>query len=302
MDVLKVLKENLNCSEILTNESMAEHTSFRTGGKADIFIKAGSAEDIIKAVKIFNENGIKKVYIWGKGSNILVTDKGIRGAVIQLSGFTDIKLIGETEIYAESGVSLSSAAAFACENSLADFEFASGIPGSLGGGIFMNAGAYGGEIKDVLVSVKAINPKGEIIDLAADELDLGYRTSSIEKRGLIILSGVIKLKKGNKDEILAYTADLNGRRRDKQPLNYPSAGSTFKRPEGNFAGKLIEESGLKGFCIGGAQVSEKHAGFIVNKNKASAEDIIKLMDYCIEKVYADTGVRLEPEVRIIGER
>lgn len=301
MDVLKVLKENLNCSEILTNESMAEHTSFRTGGKADIFIKAGSAEDIIKAVKIFNENGIK-IYIWGKGSNILVTDKGIRGAVIQLSGFTDIKLIGETEIYAESGVSLSSAATFACENSLAGFEFASGIPGSLGGGIFMNAGAYGGEIKDVLVSVKAINPKGEIIDLAADELDLGYRTSSVEKKGLIILSGVIKLKKGNKDEISAYTAVLNGRRRDKQPLNYPSAGSTFKRPEGNFAGKLIEESGLKGFCIGGAQVSEKHAGFIVNKNKASAEDIIKLMDYCIEKVYADTGVRLEPEVRIIGEK
>lgn len=301
MDALKVLKENLNCSEILINESMGEHTSFRTGGKADIFIKAGSAEDIIKAVKIFDENGTE-FYIWGKGSNILVTDKGIRGAVIQLSGFADIKLLSDTEIHAGSGASLLSIAAFACENSLAGFEFASGIPGSLGGGIFMNAGAYGGEIKDVLVRVKAIDAKGKIIDLAAEELDLGYRKSSVEEKGLIILNGIIKLKNGNKDEISAYMADLNGRRRDKQPLNYPSAGSTFKRPEGNFAGKLIEDSGLKGFCIGGAQVSEKHAGFIVNKNKASSEDIIKLMDYCIEKVYADTGVRLEPEVRIIGER
>lgn len=302
MDVLKVLREKLKCSEIYESEPMTNHTSFRTGGNADIFIKTGCEEDVISALKIFKESGLE-FYIWGRGSNLLVTDKGIRGAAVQLGdSFSGIRIINDTEIYAGAGAPLSAIAALACENSLGGFEFASGIPGSFGGGIFMNAGAYGGEIKDVLVSVRAIDYEGNILLIPAEELELGYRKSNIEKKKLIIIGGVIRLYKEDKNRISEHMAELNEKRRDKQPLNYPSAGSTFKRPEGNFAGKLIEDSGLKGYSVGGAQVSEKHAGFIVNKGGATSGDIIDLINYCIEKVYTDTGIRLEPEVRIVGER
>ncbi len=291
----------LKNSVVKENVPMSEHTTFKTGGNADIFVWANCHEDILTAVEHFKENNVPYMII-GKGSNLLVSDKGIRGAVIKLGeGLEEIALNGN-EIYADAGASMSAVSNFAMENSLAGFEFASGIPGSFGGGIFMNAGAYDGEIKDVLKSVKVIDKNGNIIDLDSSQLDLSYRKSNVEEKGYIVLGGTICLKNGDKEEIKAKMADFNGRRRDKQPLNFPSAGSTFKRPEGNFAGKLIEDCGLKGFSIGGAEVSKKHAGFIVNKGNATSNDILELINYCIEKVFDETGVKLEPEVRIIGEK
>ncbi len=302
MELIKLLTENLKNSIVSADEAMNEHTSFKTGGKADIFVLANTAQDIVSAVNILKDSKTE-YFVWGKGSNILVTDKGIRGAVVKLGdGLSDIRLLGENEIYAQAGASLASIANFAAENELKGFEFASGIPGSFGGGIFMNAGAYDGEIKDVLISAEVIDKDGNIKEIPASELDLSYRKSSVEEKGFIVIGGTIRLAKGDKESIKALMNDLNSRRRDKQPLNFPSAGSTFKRPEGNFAGKLIEESGLKGFMIGGAQVSEKHAGFIINRDKATSSDLLELIDHCIEKVFKDTGIKLEPEVRIIGER
>ena len=302
MEFIEKLKNQFNKSEISFNEAMKNHTSFKVGGNADIFVTAENTEELICVINAFKENGIAYMII-GKGSNLLVTDKGIRGAVVKLGeGLSEVCLKGDTTIYAGAGASLSSIAAFAAENFLKGFEFASGIPGSFGGGIFMNAGAYDGEIKDVLESVYVLDSDGLLKTISATELGLSYRKSLVEEKGYIVLGGTIKLEKGNKDDIKLLMNDLNGRRRDKQPLNYPSAGSTFKRPEGHFAGKLIEDSGLKGFSVGGAQVSEKHAGFVINKDNATAEDIINLINHCIDKVYRDTGVTLEPEVRIIGER
>lgn len=301
MDI-KLLKEKLKNSAVFENEKMSEHTSFKTGGCADCFVVCESAEDLAEIIKFMDETKTD-YFIFGKGSNVLVTDKGIRGCVIKLGeSFGDIKLAGENEIYVGAASSMAAAAAFAAENNLAGFEFASGIPGSFGGGIFMNAGAYDGEIKDVLVSVSVLDKDGKVKQIPANGLDLAYRKSNVEERGYIILGGTIRLKCGKKEDIKAYMSELNARRRDKQPLNYPSAGSTFKRPEGNFAGKLIEESGLKGFSVGGAQVSEKHAGFVINRDNAKSEDILNLINHCIKKVYEDTGITLEPEVRIIGER
>lgn len=301
MDI-RLLKEKLKNSAVFENEKMSEHTSFKTGGCADCFVVCESVEDLKEAISFFKES--KTDYcVFGKGSNILVTDKGIRGGVIKLGeAFGEIKLVGEREILVGAASSMAAASLFAAENSLSGFEFASGIPGSFGGGIFMNAGAYDGEIKDVLVSVSVLDKDGEVKEISADDLELKYRKSNVEEKGFILLSGTIKLKCGKKEDIKAYMSELNARRRDKQPLNYPSAGSTFKRPKDGFAGKLIEESGLKGFSVGGAQVSEKHAGFVINRDNAKSEDILKLIDYCIKKVYEDTGITLEPEIRIIGER
>jgi len=302
MEIVKRLEKLFDNSIIQTSVEMKDHTSFKVGGKADIFISANNPMDLILAIEELKKANIDYMII-GKGSNLLVTDKGIRGAVIRIGErMSGISLYDDDTIYAGASASLASIAALAADNSLTGFEFASGIPGSFGGAIFMNAGAYDGEIKDVLISVYVLDKKGELMTLPAEELGLSYRKSLVEEKGLIILGGTIKLKKGNKGDIRSLMSELNGRRRDKQPLNYPSAGSTFKRPENNFAGKLIEDSGLKGFSIGGAQVSEKHAGFIINKHNATADDIIKLMEYCINKVYKDTGIKLEPEVRIIGER
>ena len=304
MDILELFEDLFDYSTVETSVSMKEHTSFKVGGNADIFITVNTPMELALAIKVLKDAAIDYMVI-GKGSNLLVTDKGIRGAVIKfgerMSGVYRFDEEG-TDIYADAGASLSSVAAFAADNSLAGFEFASGIPGSFGGAVFMNAGAYGGEIKDVLQSVYVMDKAGELRTIPADELGLSYRKSLVEEKGLIVLGGTVKLEKGNKDDIKSLMNDLNGRRRDKQPLNYPSAGSTFKRPEGNFAGKLIEESGLKGFAVGGAQVSEKHAGFVINKDNATADDVIKVIEHCIKKVYEDTGVMLEPEVRITGER
>jgi len=209
--------------------------------------------------------------------------------------------VKENQITAQAGALLSAVANRALEAGLAGFEFAAGIPGSLGGACVMNAGAYGGEMKDVLLSVTVLTPEGEVLTIPREELELGYRTSIIEKKHYLVLEAVIELQKGDPEEIKAVMDDLRQRRIDKQPLEYPSAGSTFKRPEGYFAGKLIQDAGLKGFQVGGAQVSEKHAGFVINKNHATASDIYELMRQVSEKVEEESGVRLEPEVKRLGE-
>ena len=248
------------------------------------------------------ENEKIPYFIMGNGSNLLVSDKGIEGAVIEIGSLMNNITVNGDKIYAEAGALLSSLSAAAADNSLTGLEFASGIPGSVGGAVFMNAGAYDGEIKDIIVSARAITCEGNIITLSKDELDLSYRHSVIEEKGLIVIGAEFKLMHGCQDEIRKKMADFASRRRDKQPLNYPSAGSTFKRPEGYFAGKLIEDSGLKGKMIGGAQVSEKHAGFIINTGNAKSSDISALIDYCIETVYNKFGVVIKPEVRIIGRK
>ncbi|MCI1931178.1 MAG: UDP-N-acetylmuramate dehydrogenase [Clostridia bacterium] len=276
------------------------HTSFRTGGQADIYISPDSIESLVNVIKTAKESNYKCT-ILGNGSNTLVKDGGIEGIVIQISdGLSEI-YVSENEITAKSGALLSAVSAAAYENSLEGFEFASGIPGSFGGAVFMNAGAYGPEMKDVLKWVKVLDENLNIKTVLPEELKLSYRNSILQKNGWIVVEGCICLKKGIKSDIAAKMSELSRRRRDKQPLQYPSAGSTFKRPEGYFAAKLIEDCGLKGVQIGGAQVSEKHAGFIINKSgSATSRDILDLIELCRNTVKLKFNVELIPEVRIIG--
>ena len=288
------------CGTVLLNEPMSLHTSFRTGGPAEVFIKAESTENIIGAIDIAKKYN-KQYIITGNGSNILVKDGGIDGIVINIGNeMSKIKCDG-TKIYAQAGAMLSALATAAADEELTGLEFASGIPGTVGGAVFMNAGAYDGEIKDVIEYADVIDSEGNTHRLIKDELELSYRHSVIAEKNMIVVGAMFILNKGIKKDITDKMADFAKRRRDKQPLNYPSAGSTFKRPEGYFAGKLIEDSGLKGKTVGGAQVSEKHAGFVVNIGNATSSDIIALMDGCIETVYNKFGVKLEPEVRILGK-
>ena len=286
--------------QVLRDEPMQKHTTFRVGGPADYFVMPETIEQVQKVVTLCKGEEIP-YYIVGNGSNLLVSDKGYRGVIIQIGkrfGQIEVK---ENQITAQAGALLSAVANRALEAGLAGFEFAAGIPGSLGGACVMNAGAYGGEMKDVLLSVTVLTPEGEVLTIPREELELGYRTSIIEKKHYLVLEAVIELQKGDPEEIKAVMDDLRQRRIDKQPLEYPSAGSTFKRPEGYFAGKLIQDAGLKGFQVGGAQVSEKHAGFVINKNHATASDIYELMRQVSEKVEEESGVRLEPEVKRLGE-
>lgn len=286
--------------QVLRDEPMQKHTTFRVGGPADYFVMPETIEQVQKVVTLCKEEEIP-YYIVGNGSNLLVSDKGYRGVIIQIGkrfGQIEVK---ENQITAQAGALLSAVANRALEAGLAGFEFAAGIPGSLGGACVMNAGAYGGEMKDVLLSVTVLTPEGEVLTIPREELELGYRTSIIEKKQYLVLEAVIELQKGDPEEIKAVMDDLRQRRIDKQPLEYPSAGSTFKRPEGYFAGKLIQDAGVKGFQVGGAQVSEKHAGFVINKNHATASDIYELMRQVSEKVEEESGVRLEPEVKRLGE-
>lgn len=286
--------------QVLRDEPMQKHTTFRVGGPADYFVMPETIEQVQKVVTLCKEEEIT-YYIVGNGSNLLVSDKGYRGVIIQIGKrFGQIEVKGN-QITAQAGALLSAVANRALEAGLAGFEFAAGIPGSLGGACVMNAGAYGGEMKDVLLSVTVLTPEGEVLAIPREELELGYRTSIIEKKHYLVLEAVIELQKGDPEEIKAVMDDLRQRRIDKQPLEYPSAGSTFKRPEGYFAGKLIQDAGLKGFQVGGAQVSEKHAGFVINKNHATASDIYELMRQVSEKVEEESGVRLEPEVKRLGE-
>lgn len=295
-EIINLCKET-EC-EYSTESFFKDYTSFKIGGRADIMAFPASAEKISKLVSCANESKIP-VLIIGKGSNLLVSDEGFKGVVINTCKFDEIKLIDEATIYCASGATLTKVCRFALENSLTGLEFAFGIPGTAGGAAYMNAGAYGGEMKDVLSSCEHIAPDGSIGSYQGDELGLGYRRSAYSDSDLIITSLTLKLKKGNKNEIKAKMDELMSRRKDKQPLEYPSAGSTFKRPEGYFAGALIEQCGLKGCQIGGARVSEKHAGFVINAGGATAKDVMDIIDHCRETVYKETGVTLEPEVRII---
>lgn len=283
------------------NAPMKKYTSFKCGGNASILITPDSSDSLQKIISYCYTKNVKPLMI-GNGSNLLVTDNGIDNVVIKIgSKMSKIELIDDTTIFCEAGASLKSLCMFALENSLSGLEFAYGIPGTLGGAVYMNAGAYGGEMKDVLFSCKHIDADGNIGELLQDELDLRYRGSAYTDNGFTIVSAIMKLKKAEMTDIKAAMDDKLQRRKDKQPLEYPSAGSTFKRPEGYFAGALIEESGLKGYTVGGAQVSEKHAGFVINKNKATATDVITLIKDVQKIVFEKHGVMLETEVKIIGE-
>ena len=279
---------------------MKKHTTFRLGGAADYFLSPEKAEQVAELIHICREENIS-YFILGNGSNLLVSDRGYRGTVIQIfKNMNDIRVEG-TKIVAGAGALLSKVANEAAAAGLGGMEFAAGIPGSIGGAVTMNAGAYGGEMKDILESVKVIDPEGMMHTLSVEELDLSYRHSCIMEKGGIVVEATIKLEKKPEEEIRAQMADLRNRRVEKQPLEYPSAGSTFKRPEGYFAGKLIMDAGLRGYTVGGAQVSEKHCGFVINHANATAADVRQLMQDVKEKVKEQFGVELEPEVKMIGE-
>ncbi len=284
--------------EFTENEPMANRTTFKIGGAARLTVLPKSEEEISLTVKKCRELGVRYVVV-GNGSNLLVADEGIDACVILLGkNFEEIKLIDDTTVFASAGTLLIKVCTFALEHGLTGLEFAYGIPGSCGGAAFMNAGAYGGEMKDVLYRCDHIDKNGNRGALSGDELKLSYRRSAYYDNGCIVTGLYLKLKKGNKDEIKAKMQELMQRRRDKQPLEYPSAGSTFKRPEGYFAGALIEECGLKGASVGGAQVSEKHAGFVINTGGASCSDVLELCKRVSDTVYKEKGVQLEMEIRV----
>ena len=278
---------------------MSKYTTFRIGGNASVMLTPLNDEQLVSIIKECKKENIKP-FILGNGSNMLISDDGLKTVVINMCRpEPSIELVNGDTIICDSGMTMSKVCNFALDNGLTGLEFAFGIPGSAGGAAYMNAGAYGGEMKDVLIECRHIDSDGNLGSLKGEELGLSYRTSAYEHNGYIITTLVMKLKKGDKAEIKAKMQELLQRRKDKQPLEYPSAGSTFKRPVGYFAGGLIEECGLKGCSVGGAQVSEKHAGFIINKGGATAQDVLDLIKYVQDRVYEERGIHLEPEVRLI---
>lgn len=297
-EIIFNLAEILGC-EARRNEPMSKHTSFKIGGNADAYIKVNNLSKLSAILKECQTSDVDYMLL-GNGSNLLVSDDGIRGAVIRLDGdFRKITLVDDITIFCGAGATLAYLCKFALNCGLTGLEFAWGIPGTVGGAVFMNAGAYDGEMKDVVHSVSHISPSGEIGRIENDDLKFGYRTSVYRSNNMIITGVTLKLKKGNPDEIRAKMDDYMSRRSTKQPLEYPSAGSVFKRPEGNFAGALIEQCGLKGKTCGGAQVSEKHAGFIINKSNATAKDVRDLIGEIQKTVSDKTGYNLECELIIL---
>ncbi len=299
-DILGKLQDIVGSDNIVSDEPMRKHTTFRIGGNADIFVRPESKEQIAEILRLCRKQDVP-YFILGNGSNLLVGDRGFRGVVINImDNMNDIKVDGGI-IKAQAGAMLIKVSRAARDNSLTGLEFASGIPGTIGGAIYMNAGAYGGEMKDVVTQVTAMDAEGEIYTFGTDELEFSYRHSVIQQRDLIVLDVTMKLAAGDQKIIDDRMSELAVARRTKQPLEYPSAGSTFKRPEGYFAGKLIMDAGLRGYRVGDAQVSEKHCGFVVNRGNATADDVIKLIDDVKAKVSEEYDVVLEPEVRMIGE-
>lgn len=286
-------------SQIQLNAKMSEHIYFKVGGAVDILLTPNNVEQLQETINICKKNNIPFL-VMGNGSNLLVKDGGIRGVVIKLCDLNKIERIGN-RVKAQCGALLKDVSIEATNGSLTGFEFACGIPGSVGGAVFMNAGAYDGEISFVIEEAEVLDDNQQIKTLSKEELDLGYRQSVVMQKGYVVLSATFNLKLGDKEKIQARVDELTKRREERQPLEYPSAGSTFKRPEGYFAGKLIQDAGLKGFCIGGACVSEKHAGFVINKNNGSAKDVLDLIHHVQEEVKKQFGVELHPEVRILGE-
>lgn len=294
------LKQAVGAGIFLTDEPMSRHTTFRTGGPADIYIEPSGVEELKQVLDICREGNVAYTII-GNGSNLLVGDGGYRGVLISFGKpFAQVTIEG-AQVRTGAGALLSAVAKQVLNASLTGFEFAAGIPGTIGGAVVMNAGAYGGELCQVLREATVLTPEGEVKTLPAEELELGYRTSCIQKNGYIVLEAVLQLQPGNADDIRAVMDALASKRREKQPLEYPSAGSTFKRPEGHFAGRLIQDAGLRGFRVGGAQVSEKHCGFVINRDHATSADILSLCRQVQEKVKAQFGVELELEVKLLGE-
>ena len=285
---------------VLEQEPMARHTTFRIGGPADYFVELESIDEVKAAVRICQEENLPW-FVLGRGSNLLVSDQGYRGVILSIyKGFQKVEIDGEI-LTVQAGTLLTTLSGKALDASLAGMEFASGIPGTVGGAVVMNAGAYGGEMKDIVRQVTVLDQEGIVRTLTGEEMQFGYRTSLAKKKGYIVLETVLELQHGQKEEIRERMQGLKAKRIAKQPLEYPSAGSTFKRPEGYFAGKLIMDAGLRGAHVGDAQVSEKHCGFVVNTGHATAADVRELMRQIQEKVQEQFGVRLEPEVRFLGE-
>ena len=298
-DTISLIK-SINDVDLKCDEDMSLHTTLKMGGKAHVFVTVKTMAALGELIHVL-ESVKSDYFLLGNGSNILVSDKGLDIPVIRLAGDFD-KVTAEGDmIKAGAAALLSSVARTALDNSLTGLEFASGIPGSVGGAMVMNAGAYGGEMKDAVVSVKVMDENGDVSEYSNEDMAFGYRDSILKRRKLIVIETVFKLNKGDKESIKNTMDELNKKRREKQPLEYPSAGSTFKRPEGYFAAKLIEDAGLKGYTVGGACVSEKHAGFCVNKDNGTASDFYKLMSDVKERVYKESGVNLEPEVIMLGE-
>ncbi|MCR5757584.1 MAG: UDP-N-acetylmuramate dehydrogenase [Selenomonas sp.] len=294
-------REFLQPKQILLQAPMSEHTTFKIGGPADCLLQPASLEETRKILQLVKEYDLPLTFV-GNGSNMLVRDKGIRGVVVNFAAaISSIRVTGN-QMTVGAGALLKNVAEAAAQHSLAGMEFACGIPGSIGGAVFMNAGAYGGEIKNVVKSVRAVTRDGEIKSYRLDELELGYRHSIFQTNGEAIVEVELELTPGKEADIRAGIADFTSRREAKQPLEMPSAGSTFKRPEGYFAGTLIDQTGLKGLSVGGAQVSTKHAGFVVNKGGATAADVVNLIHEVQKRVKAAHGVELQPEVRMIGEK
>ncbi len=300
MDFLSQIKEIVGEQNVLTDEKMDVHTSFRVGGTAKYFVTPENTEAIIGLINLCKSVNMP-YYIIGNGSNLLVSDNGYEGMIISIGKKISNIIIEDTIIKAGAGALLATIGRKAAEESLTGMEFAAGIPGSLGGACVMNAGAYGGQMKDVLIDVTAITPEGVLKTFNNDELKLGYRSSLFLDSDYVVVEARMQLEKGSYDQIISDMAELAFRRRDKQPLEYCSAGSTFKRPEGYFAGKLIEDSGLKGKGFGDACVSDKHAGFVINKGSATACDVYNTICMVIDEVKKQQGIELEPEVRLLGK-
>lgn len=298
--IINAIEQIVSASNVLENEPMSRHTTFRTGGPASLFIRPDNKDQLVEVMALIKKLGTE-FFVLGNGSNLLVSDKGFDGVVISLSKMNDIHLEGDNDIYAEAGAMNSQIAAFARDNGLKNFEFAAGIPGTIGGAMIMNAGAYGGEMKLVTRSVTVLSPEGEIMVLDNASMEFGYRSSAIKGRGYIVISVLLSLEKGDKETITKNMQELAAKRREKQPLEFPSAGSTFKRPEGYFAGKLIEDAGLRGFSVGDAAVSEKHCGFVINKGNATSAEVYELICEVKKRVYENSGVTLEPEVIMLGK-
>ena len=298
--MLEKLQKMLGEAKVLVKEPMAAHTTFRIGGPADYFVMPETVEELANVLKLCREEKVP-YFILGNGSNLLVGDKGFSGVVIQLYKNFDGLSIEGTKVTAKSGAMLIRVAKEAAKAGLTGLEFASGIPGTIGGAMVMNAGAYGGEMKDVVTSVTVLTQNGDIKTLSGEEMNFRYRGSVVEEEGYIVLEAVMELAEGKLEEIQARIEELSVQRRTKQPIEYPSAGSTFKRPEGYFAGKLIQDANLRGYQVGGAQVSEKHCGFVINAGGATAADVMQLMQDVSDRVKEQFGVTLEPEVKRIGE-
>lgn len=298
-EIVTQFQEIAGTEQVLIQEPMKNHTTFRIGGPAACFVRPQDAGQVERILHICRENEVPW-FILGNGSNLLVSDRGFDGVIIQIyRNMSRIQVSGH-HMTVQAGALLSAVAKQALREGLSGLEFASGIPGTVGGAVVMNAGAYGGEMKDVVESVTVLDEEGAVRKLAREELQMGYRTSLVKKKGYTVLEAVLKLDDGDPAAISARMEELKEQRVSKQPLEYPSAGSTFKRPEGYFAGKLIMDSGLRGFRVGGAQISEKHCGFVINTGDATAEDVVRLIRQVQDIVYEKFHVKLEPEVRFLG--